>query len=244
MQTLEIDIPEFLSIEQYAKMAKVNSSNKFDSLIQAVHILTGHKIEDIRTWSLDSIKDLADAFNNIADPKQEFHSIIEWNGELLGYSPVAKATLGEFIDIENLSKDLEGNMHKICAILYRPIVNHRFESFKFMVKQKIKMARNEVENVFDWYDTETYDSKKRKMREEAFKDFPVHIFLGAVAFFLNSVNMYSISILSSNKQISKMKASKLLQSQMELVSKNIGRGGGLFTHSLSPQYLALQATDQ
>lgn len=242
MQTLDIQIPEFLSIAQYAQMAKVNSTDKFHSLIQAVHILTGHDIEDIRTWSLDSIKDLADHFDRIADPKQEFHSIIEWNGELLGYSPVFKASLGEFIDIENLAKDLENNMHKICAILYRPITNHRFDTINFMVKQKIKMAKNKVEDVFDWYDTEKYDNKKRKMREEAFKDFPVHIFLGAISFFLNSVNMYSVNILSLDKQMSRRKARKLLKSQMELVSQNITAGSGLFTDSLSPVYYKLQGT--
>ena len=242
MQTLDIQIPEFLSIQQYAKMAKVNSIDKFDSLIQAVHILTGYPIEDIRTWSLDSIKDLADAFDRIADPKQEFHSIIEWNGELLGYAPVASSTLGEFIDLENLAKDMESNMHKICAILYRPITNHRFESFKFMVKQKIKMAKNQVENVFDWYEVEKYDSKKRKMREETFKDFPVHIFLGALFFFIHNVNMYSINTLSLEGKMSRMKARQMIKDQTDNLSKNIGRGGGLSTAYLSPTYSQLQGT--
>lgn len=244
MQTLDIQIPEFLSIQQYGKMAKVNSTNKFESLIQAVHILTGYEVEQIRDWSLDSIKDLADAFDRIADPKQEFHSIIEWNGELLGYAPVASSTLGEFIDIENLAKDLENNMHKICAILYRPITEHRFESFKFMVRQKIKMAKNQVENVFDWYEVEKYNSKKRKMREESFKDFPVHIFLGALFFFIHNVNTYSINTLSLEHKMSRRKAKQMINNQMELLSNSIGRGGGLSTASLSPTYYKLQGIHQ
>jgi hypothetical protein len=239
-KTIDIQIPEFLTIDQYRQMASFNSSDPFSMMIQAVKIFTGYSEDEIRQWKLESIKDLANQFNAIADPKSEFHSIVEWNDVLYGYCPVGKATLGEFIDIENLTKDLAGNMHKLCAILYRPITKHRFKSMKFTVKQKIKMANNSVENVFDWYETEKYDSNKRKMVEESFKDFPVHIFLGAVSFFLSSVNLYSISTLSSDKKISKSKAKKMLKETLDNLSANTGAGGGLFTTSLSPIYYSLR----
>ena len=242
-KTLEIQIPDYLSIEQYRKMASVTSLDPFIQMVTAVSIFTGYTVDEIKQWSVSSIKDLANQFAAIADPKSEFHSIVEWNGTLYGYAPISKATLGEFIDIENLSKDLVNNMHKIAAIIYRPITKHRFDSIKFTVKQKIKMASNKVENVFDWYEVEKYNNEERKMREESFRDFPIHIFLGAISFFLNSVNMYSISILSSENKISKRMAARTLQETLDNLSSNIGHGGGLYINSLSPIYYKLRGTD-
>ena len=43
-------------------------------------------------------------------------------------------------------------------------------------------GNNKVENVFDWYTVEPYDNDKRKQVEESFRDFPAHIFLGAISF--------------------------------------------------------------
>ena len=131
-KTLDIKLPEFLSIEQYRKMAKVNdTTDKFTQLVKSVEILTGRTEEEIRTWSIDSIKDLASEFDRIADPNQEFHALIEWNGTLYGYATIEGSSFGEYLDIENLAKDFENNMHKIAAILYRPVKEHRFKSFEF-----------------------------------------------------------------------------------------------------------------
>jgi hypothetical protein len=205
--------------------------------------MTDMKFEDVRKWPLTVLTEIANAYAEVADHKQEFHSIIEWNGKMYGYAPIRSSTLGEYIDIENLCKDLENNMHKIAAILYRPITNHRFKSLKFAVKQKIKMLNNKVENVFDWYEIEPYDNKVRKRVEEDFKDFPAHIFLGAVSFFLSTVNLYSISILSSQGKIASRTANKMMEDQYKILSANTGAGGGLFTHSVRPIFYKLQGTN-
>ena len=41
----------------------------------------------------------------------------------------------------------------------------------------------EVENVFDYYEIEEYDTSKRKTESSKFDDFPIDIALGAMAFF-------------------------------------------------------------
>lgn len=239
-KTLDITIPEYLTIEQYRLMNDYDGDSDFGRILHAVSAMTGYPVEEVNTWPLEALKDLANEFANIADNKQEFHSIIEWEGQLYGYCNVKASRLGEYVDLESLAKDMPNNMHKIAAILYRPITKHRFKSLKFAVKQKIKMLNNDVENVFDWYETEPYDSGKRKMREESFRDFPAHIFLGAVSFFLSSVNLYSISILSSQEKVTKRMAKKMMDDQIRVLSENIGAGGGLFTHSLSPIYYQLR----
>lgn len=240
---LEITIPEYLTIDQYKSMNSYDGDSHFGRLVHTVSVLTKRPISEVRKWSLNSLTELANAFAEISDHKNEFHSIIEWNGTLYGYSPIKASSLGEYMDIETLSKDFEKNMHKVAAILYRPISVHRFKTLSFAIKQKIKMVNNAVENVFDWYDVVPYDSSERRSRENDFRDFPAHIFLGAVSFFLSSASLYSINTLYLENKISKRMMTEMMEQQLEVLSVTTGAGGGLFTTSLSPIYYQLQGTE-
>lgn len=241
-KTLNITIPDFLTVEQYSKMNSFEGESELKRMVHVISALTGIDKEQVENWNTATIQEIASAYADLLDHKQEFHSIIEWNDTLYGYSSLQNSSLGEYIDIENLTKDLAGNMHKLAAILYRPITSHRFKTLQFAVKQKIKMVNNSVENVFDWYNVEPYDNKKRKEREEDFKQFPIHILLGAVSFFLHTANQYSIDILYLQNKITKRMMEKMKQDQMKILSASIGAGGGLFTNSVNPIYYKLQGT--
>ena len=241
---LQLEIPEFITIQKYSEINSFKDESNFGRLVWTVSKITGKPMSEVRLWSIDSLTNIVNIFSDIADHKEEFHTIIEWNGELLGYAHMRQATLGEYIDLEHLCKDLETNMHKVAAILYRPITKHKFKDLSFTVKQKIKMLNNKVENVFDHYTLETYDSEIRKEREESFKDFPAHIFLGAVSFFLNSVNLYSINTLYSEGQISLRMKNQMISQTLEHLSLTTGAGGGLSTTSLSPTFYQLQGIGQ
>jgi len=243
-QTLKLEVPEFISIEKYKEINSFEGDNKFGQLVHSVSKITDKPISEVRNWSIDSLTKIVNVFAEIADHNQEFHSIIEWNGTLYGFAHMKQATLGEYIDLESLCKDLKTNMHKVAAILYRPITKHRFNSLEFITKQTIKMAKNEVENVFDWYTVEDYDSDKRRDREEQFKGFPIHIFLGALNFFLSTGSLYLNNIAYSQKKISKKMMKATEKEILESLSANTGAGGGLFTTSLSPTYYKYLETSQ
>ncbi len=242
--TIELTIPDYITIEQYSRMSKTEGMTALEKMLTGISAITGKDVEEVKRWSIEDIKHLSEEFTTLADHNQEFHSIIEWNDTLYGYAPIKASTLGEYIDIENLCQDFENNMHKVAAILYRPIKAHRFKSLQFHIKQKIKMLKNSVENVFDWYTVESYDSEKRKQVEEEFKDFPAHIFLGAVSFFLCSANLYSTNTLYLEGKMSKRMSQEMIQAQLELLSAVTGAGGGLSTTSLSPEYYQLRGTRQ
>lgn len=244
MSQITVNIPEYLSIDQYKAMNDYKGDSNFGRLVHSVSVMTGYTLKQVRKWPLDTLTQLGNDFAELADPKNEFHSIIEWNGKLYGYSPMKAQTLGEYIDLETLCKDFYDNMHKVAAIMYRPIETHRFKTFKFAIKQKIKTVNNKVENVFDWYTVETYDNKKRKLVEEEFRDFPANIFLGAVNFFLNTASLYSINTLFLENKISKTTMNRMMTDQLILLSGNTTGGGGLYTNSLSPIYWQLQGTNQ
>lgn len=230
-KTLSFDIPEYLTVEQYSKMSGLDDVNKVQKMITIISALTGYGEEEVQTWSLDSLQKVFQAYSSLADTKNEFHSLIEWNGQLYGYSDIKNMTLGCYVDLEHLSKDLDKNLHKIAALLYRPVTKHRFNSLKFTIKQQLKMVNNKVENVFDWYELEPYDSNVRKSREEEFKSFPAHILLGALSFFLSTASLYLNNTAYSQKVIEKETMMNQHDSLLGNLLLNIGGGSGLFIHS-------------
>lgn len=239
---ITFDIPPYLTIGQYQKMNSYKGDSPLYKLITLVEAVTKYPKEEIMSWDMKSLQTVAETFKDVADPDNEFHSLIEWNDTLHGYAHMDKANLGEYIDLENLAKDLEGNLHKIAALLYRPVVKHRFKTLEYGWKQKVKMVKNDVANVFDFYTVEPYNNDIRKDREEAFKDFPVHIILGAISFFLVTANLYLTTTLSSGEQITEMEKKNTMKKSLEALSQSTGLGGGLSTTSLSPTYLRLQET--
>ena len=241
---IQLSVPEFLTIEQYGKMSAYKGDSAFGKLVHAVSSLSGYTKEEVRGWDVNAITKISNAYAGIADHKEEFHSLIEWNGELHGFSNVKQFSLGEYVDLENLCQDLENNMHKVAAILYRPVSKHKFKSISYTVKQRIKMVNNKVENVFDWYDIEKYDSSIRKEREESFKDFPAHIFLGALSFFLSTGSLYLNRTQYLQKMISKKEMKDMEKILIKSLSAHTGAGGGLFTTSLNPIYYQLTDRNQ
>lgn len=237
---LQLEVPEYLTIQQYAEMNSYTGTSAFGKLIHSVSALTGYTKEEVRDWDIDSLTKISNIFAEVADHKEEFHSLIEWNGTLYGYANVKQCSLGEWVDLENLAQDMETNLHKVAAILYRPVTKHNFNSIEFGVKQKIKMVKNDVANVFDWYTIEKYDSSKRKEREEEFKGFPVHIFLGAISFFLSTASLYLSHIAYLKGEITKETMNLATKEILRSLSDNTGAGGGLFTTSLSPIFYRLQ----
>lgn len=235
-ETLQLQVPDYISIENYLNINSYKGDSNFGRLVHSVSKITGREVNEVRKWSMETLTEIVNVFAEIADHKQEFHSLIEWNGELLGYANMRQATLGEYIDLENYCKDLENNMHKVAAILYRPIKKHRFKTLSYKVKQAIKMVNNKVENVFDWYTLEEYDAERRLEREESFKDFPVHIFLGALSFFLSTGSLYLLTIAYSQGRITKEMKEMQEKNLLNELSQNTGAGGGLYTNSLNPIY--------
>lgn len=208
IQKLTFEVPDFLTIDQYAKMNAYKGDSKAGRMAHAVATMTGRPMGEVVTWDMESIAKIANIYANIADHNEEFHSIIEWDGQLYGYAHIKQSSLGEYIDLESLATNLEENMHKIAATFYRPITKHRFDSLSFTVKQGIRMLNNSVANVFDWYEVEKYDSSKRKEREEKFKEFPSHIFLGALSFFLSTAVLYLNNIAYSEGRMTRTEVEK------------------------------------
>jgi hypothetical protein len=242
VKSLKLQIPEYLTIEKYEKMNSYKGQNKFGRLVHTVSVLTKEPFDEVRHWDLDSLTKVSNLYASIADHNNFFYPLVMWKGKLYGYSSITKASLGEYIDLENNCKELEGNMHKVAAILYRPVVKHRFKDLSYVNKQGIDVVNNKTEDTFKMYTIEKYDSDKRADVEEEFKEFPVHLFLGAISFFLSTGSLYLNDIAFSRKRISITRQLKNKIQITESLLANTGDGSVQFTHSLKPMYFRSQET--
>jgi len=240
---VEVKIPEYITIGKYQQMNKLESLSELDRIVKVISVVTGLDSKEVRTWDLDSLQTVSSAVGEIVERKGEFHAVLEFGDQLYGYSTLTNFTLGEYIDLEEYLKDPTGNLHKIAALLYRPVTKHNFDKISFLVKNSIKIANNAVENVFDHYKLEVYDSEVVEKRHEMFKQFPVHIVLGALAFFFAVGSQYLKSIASSETETVDPKGTEMINEALDRLLDNIGAGGGLYTHSPSLTYFQFPVTE-
>jgi hypothetical protein len=201
-------------------------------MIAIISSVVGESVDDVMTWSLPSIMDVYKRITEIiTNNNQTFHPIIKWNGQLYGYKNMSKMQLDEYIDIDNLTKDTNRNLNEIIALLYRPITRNDVNTGKFIYKSTIKALKYEVENVFDYYDVEKYDSNTRKIKAPEFDNFPLDIALGALGFFLGTKAMLLSDTLSSSHktQMDKVKM-KMTKRKFQLLNITVG-----FIHSMNLQ---------
>jgi hypothetical protein len=202
---IEITIPEYFKIKHYKALAHIKSLDETEQMVHTISVITNTEASEVMKWSLPSVIDVYKLINDmISQQEQSFHPVIEWNGVLYGYCSMGKMTLGEYIDIDNLSKDVDKNLNNILALLYRPITSKKIDEGKFIYKSTIKAMKYEVENVFDYYELEEYDPIKRKADAPKFDEFPIDIALGAMAFFLDTK-----AVLLSNSQIYSLKSQEM-----------------------------------
>lgn len=244
---IKVDIPEYLTIRQYQALQKYkNIDTKFEKLVKVVSTFTDLSYDEIRNLPPGTITKIYKDINKLSDHEDTFFAICEFKGTVLGYQDIKASSLGSYIDLENLSKEgLDENLHKIAALLYRPITKNTLGGYKWTVKNTIKIANNSIENVFDYYDIEEYNSDKRKEREKDFLDFPIHILLGALGFFLGSASMYLANIaFSQDKSISQQMMKTTEKKILQGLSLSIGDGLQLYTNSQKQMYFKLPATSQ
>ena len=243
-KNIQVEIPQYLTIGDWMRMSEYKGEDSFEKIIHTVVSLTNQTEDEVRQWSGDTLVEIANILKEKGSPKNEYHPLIEWNGELYGYRSLEAYTLGEYSDLEMFIKDPEKNLHKIAAIMYRPVTSHKFDSLSFMVKQSLRMVNNKVENIFDWFEVEKSDYKNISSTSEKMKDFPVHLILGAMGFFLNTGNLFLNDFLYLTNKVD-LKTKRILDTAtIKDLLDNIGAGSGLSTNSVRPTYFPLQETSQ
>jgi hypothetical protein len=174
--------------------------------------------------------------------KPEFYPLIEFNGKAYGFSTLSKMTLGEYVDIENLCKNVNENLSEVMALMYREVTNNKFDTFKWKLKSRVKLALGKTEDLFKYYKIKPYDSDDRPIDADLFEEFPVKYLLGALFFFTLIKTEYLKSTLHSLTQNNET-TNQMMDKEMETLLLSIGAGLAQFMALAKPISFQSQETN-
>ena len=237
----KISIPDYLSIEKYKQIQSYEHLSELDRMVRILSIVSNKTEDELREVPPSNLVQIySDLITKLLDFNNAFFPIFELNGVKYGFKSIAKMSLGEYVDLEMLAKKPLENIEEIMAILYRPIVKDKFNSFRWALEHGINVAKGQVEDIFKFYEIEKYDIEKRLDNAEVLKEMPAGFAIGALSFFLQVVSLsLKGTRTSSQKNLSKQEIMKMAK---EMISPNIGGGLQLYTSSRKVPSLTLQET--
>tara|TARA_R110000744_G_scaffold94125_1_gene181751 strand:- start:6155 stop:6892 length:738 start_codon:yes stop_codon:yes gene_type:complete len=219
-----VEIPDFLTVEQYQKLNNLEHLTELDKVIHTISIISDIAVAEIKTWDTSIIPTI---YKDIAKPmehNEEFHAIFKWEEQLYGFANIDKMSLGEFTDLERLSEDPIQNLHEIMAIMYRPVKKHIFNNFFWKQAHKVLLNKRKIDNVFKYYKLKKYDSEDRFSASEIMKQLPLEYALGALGFFLGNVSGYLTTIQPYSTVEERVTKRELMKINLNLL---VSIGGGL-----------------
>ena len=235
MSKLSFNIPDYLSLKAYRKVTHLEHLTQLEKAVVTLSALTDMPEETIRDLDRTTLaKIYDDVSSRLIEVNPEFYPVFELNGVLYGYSSMSAMRLGEYVDLERLADQPKEYLQEIMAILYRPILKHRFNSFEYNFKQSFKVVTGEAENLFKYYTLEKYKNSERQERAELLSEMPVSFALGALAFFLQvgGVHSYASGIYSRDSNSSNKEKERQIKKMIKrTLLDNIGGGLQLFTTS-------------
>jgi hypothetical protein len=155
---------DLVTIKQWKEINEIQTESELTRLIEQISILSDTDPEEIRQMSPRDFNTLtAELFFLSEDLKPEVKLKFEIDGKKYGLIPDFNfITTGEFVDAENWKADPIGNIHLLCAMLYRPIIKEDGDD----------------------YEIEPHTSKGFARRADLFlKKLPITLPYGAVLFF-------------------------------------------------------------
>jgi hypothetical protein len=174
-----INVPDEVTLGMYQEMNKF--PDKYNRGINIISLFTGITLRELKNQSVDTIELLEAVVSEkfIIPEKNELVMTFEYNGQLYGLeNDWSKLAFGAWIDFEVYSsEDIFSNIHKIMAILYRPVISQDKKTLKYKIVP--------------------YNSDDIEERANIMKLAPVRFWLGASVFFSQIVSIYTTSIKSS-----------------------------------------------
>ncbi len=118
-----------LSLKKYIRVMKVlrdkNITTDLEKVAKMIRILTDINEEDILRLPAHNVHVLGGYLARFlaTEPNDELNHVLKFNGVKYGFHPkLSDISFGEWVDIDNYIKEgVEDNLHKIMAVLYRPI---------------------------------------------------------------------------------------------------------------------------
>ena len=155
---VEYTLPKEITVSHYGEVMRRMSfsDDDMDKAFDIIGVLLNIPYNLLRELDPDKIADLSIFLQNKMNQCDvPYIQSFKYKGTEYGGIVLNKMTFGEYVDIVNYIKDevsIYMNIHKLCSLLYRPIVN----------KKVIP-----------------YDLEQQELQYELFKDLPAKYFFGA-----------------------------------------------------------------
>lgn len=208
---INLNIPENwgdVKIFQYQEFMNVEEDTTIESphkkLVKQLSILCDEDETIINKLPSSSMSELIKAFDSFrVEPKNEFKNIIEVNGKKYGFQKdLHQLTLGEWIDLEHyITTSPVNNLHKLLAVLYRPIITEGDDFFDYTIK-----PYDEIDSI---------GLSKLYQAELNIQDV-----YGVVLFFLSFVRTSLIDTLSSSK-LTQQEMMEMMEKAIKIVEKEL-----------------------
>ena len=199
-----IQVKPQMTINQYQKL-KENESLFRSQKGELLAMYLGISLYELKDLPIEQVKFVESYITNqMFDNKikDETHFMFEYDGVTYGLETEwNKLPWGAWVDLEVYSsKDIEKHIHRIMAILYRPIESVDKTNKYTLVK---------------------YKSEQIDDRAELFLDLPVQYWFGVASFFFLVGQMYMRDI--KNSLSMKMKLNKMIKRGWKILPKWIKR---------------------
>ena len=163
---MTIEVPTGLhevSLRQYQQLCNLDTQEGSDSWIsEAICILCNVSPSIVHRMTMSEVSQVAEVIKEWTDVEKSEYPLVhmfEQDGVTYGFHPnLSKLTVGEFADLDTYCQEGWDEMDRVMSILYRPVT---FE-------------QSGVYEIGPYYGSRTWP------------DIPMHVVLGAVAFFLRT----------------------------------------------------------
>ena len=131
---IEVNIPESLKeikLRDYQKFVRTCKDSNDELFIQQkmIEIFCGVPLLSVLKMKLSNVEDITNHLNNLFTKQPNLTRKFDIAGLEFGFiSNLEKITFAEYIDLDTYIADFD-NMHKAMAVLYRPIVDKRKDTY-------------------------------------------------------------------------------------------------------------------
>ncbi len=168
-QSYEIMSWKDVTLEKWVRLIEAEKEEEVDKVLEKVNVMSTIPKELVEQLSIQDVAKILELINDLQKTgTREFKRVIKVDGVEYGFIPdLEEITLGEYADIQHYIKvGIDNSMHKIMAVLYRPIV------------EKNKNA----------YSIEAYNSETMRIRADKFLEMKAIDVQAALVFFYNLAN--------------------------------------------------------
>jgi len=201
-----------LTIDKYMEISMIETGSTYK--IDIIEILTGIPKEKIMRMKLNNLKTLIKSISFIHQENvPPLVNTFYLDGVRYGFNNnLNDISVGEYIDLEENSKDIKNSLHILMAILYRPI--------KYKTKFSVaKIIEKYIYNK-DVYKIKEYDDDGVMERAELFKEkLTMDKVIGAMFFFMILRMIYTKN---TQKSMTLKEMEKETMNMMDMIGLNTG----------------------